>query len=167
MIESQTDPWLVLRTKSRHENIVESVLLQKKVTAYLPKHKVIRSWQGRRRVVELPLFPGYVFVRPRIEQYVDMRYIRGSCGFICIGNEPAKMSEKDLETVRTLIGSGSTLFVDSGLAIGKRIKIADGPLMGVEGELVQIKNQNILIINVDLLNSSVRVEVDRELIYAL
>lgn len=167
MDEQHTDSWLVLRTKSRHENIVADILLQKQITAYLPKYKVLRSCLGRKKLVELPLFPGYVFVRPRLEQFEGMRYIRGSCGFIRTGHEPAKMPEGDLEAIRELIESGSTLSVSPELIIGQRIRILSGPLTGLEGELVSVKNQQMLIVNVNLLNSCVCVSVDRELIEAL
>lgn len=161
------DSWLVLRTKSRHENIVENILLQKQITAYLPKYKVSRFRQGRKNFVELPLFPGYVFVRPRIEQFETIRYIRGSCGFICTGHEPAKMPDGELEAIRELIDSGSTLSVSTELFIGQRIRIISGSLAGMEGELVCVKNQQMLVVNVNLLNSCVCVSVDRELIEVL
>lgn len=168
MSESRVDPWLVLRTKSRHEHAVESVLLQKQIIAYLPKYKIVRNWKGRKRTLEIPLFPGYVFVRPRADQYEGMRYIRGSRGLLVFADsKPATMPEKDLDVVKMLVDSGAALTVDSGLISGRRVKIIGGPFMGVEGELVSMKNQNLLVINVDMLSSSVRVEVGREVISVL
>ncbi|HYD80782.1 MAG TPA: UpxY family transcription antiterminator [Paucimonas sp.] len=167
MNEHRVDPWLVLRTRSRHESVVESVLQQKQVISYLPKRKVVRSWQGRKRTVEMPLFPGYVFVRPRADQYEGMRYIRGSCGLVFADSKPATLPEKDLDAVKKLVASGAEFTVDPELAAGKRVKIVDGPFMGVEGELVLIKNQQLLVINVDVVGSSVRVEVDRDAISIL
>lgn len=158
---SRTNPWMVLRTKSRHEAVVETVLQQKQVTTYLPKHVVVRQCQGRRRAVEMPLFPGYVFVRPRADQYEGMRYIRGSCGLVLASGKPAILPEKDLDAVKMLVDTGADFTVDPGLAVGTRIEIASGPLMGVKGELVRVKNQQLLVINVDAVGSSVRVEVDR------
>lgn len=167
MSESQIDPWLVLRTRSRHENTVECVLQQKQIIAYLPKYKVARSWRGNKRIVEMPLFPGYVFVRPRVDQYEGMRYIRGSCGLVLAESRPARMPERDMEAVKLLVDSGAALTIDPELITGRRVKIVAGPLMGLEGELVLVKNQNLLVINVDMLSSSVRVEVDREAISIL
>src|SRR5262249_47060516 len=96
--EFPAHPWLVLRTKSRHESVVESALQQREVVSYLPKRKVVSHWQGRKRTVETPLFPGYLFVRPRVEQYEGMRYIRGSCGFVLAGDrKPATLPEKDVK----------------------------------------------------------------------
>jgi transcription antitermination factor NusG len=167
MSESQVDPWLVLRTRSRHEKAVEGILQQKQIIAYLPKSKVVRCWKGRKKVVEMALFPGYVFVRPRADQYEGLRYIRGSCGLVRADSKAATMPEKDLAAVRMLVDSGAALTVDSQLIAGQRVKIAAGPFMGVEGELVLVRNQNHLVINVDMLSCCVRVEVGREAIWVL
>jgi transcription antitermination factor NusG len=168
MFESECrNPWLVLRTKNRHESVVESVLQQKQVPTYLPKHAVVRSWQGHKRKIEIPLFPGYVFVRPSASQYEGMRYIRGSCGFVLAGGRPAALPDRDLDAVKMLVDSGADLTVDPELVAGTKVKIASGALTGLHGELVRIKNQQILVVNVDLVGSSVRVELDRGVVEAL
>ena len=166
MNEACVDPWMVLRTRSRHENKVESMLQEKQITAYLPKCKVLRSSNGRNRVVEMPLFPGYVFVRPRMDQFERIRYIRGSCGLVLADSKPGTLPERDIEAVKKLVESGAELSIDTELVTGKRIKIVDGPFMGVEGILVSARNQQHLVVNVDMLGSSVRVEVDRGAIEA-
>ncbi len=53
--EVKEAPWLVLRTRSRHESAVEQTLRQKQIRAYLPKRKVVRRSRGQKRVVELHL----------------------------------------------------------------------------------------------------------------
>ena len=162
--ECRVDPWLVLRTKSQHENVVESVLQQKQVPTYLPKRAVVRSCQGRKRKVEVPLFPGYVFVRPSASQYEGMRYIRGSCGFVLASGPPAALPEKDLDAVKMLVDSGADFTVDPELGAGTKVQIVSGALTGLHGELVRIKNQQMLVVNVDVVGSSVRVELDRSAI---
>ena len=167
MSENGVEPWLVLRTRSRHENAVELSLQQKRINAYLPKRKVVRRWKNQKRVVELPLFPGYVFVQPRADQYENIRYIRGSCGLVFAGNQPAKMPEKDLEAVKILVGSGAELAVGCNLIPGQRVRVISGPFAGAEGEMVRMKSQERLIINAHLLSSSVSVEVDTDMVVVL
>lgn len=163
MVESQIDPWLVLRTRSHQENTVELGLRQKRINAYLPKRTVPRRRSnGPKTLVEMPLFPGYIFVQPREDQFENMRYIRGSCGLIFAGAKPAAMPEKDLEAVRILVGSGSQLAVDPRLIPGQRVEVVSGPFMGIQGELIRIKNEDRLVINAPLLSSSVSVEVDAD-----
>jgi transcription antitermination factor NusG len=159
-----TDPWLVLKTKSRHEKVVENALQERSINCFLPKHKVKRRWKRTSRMVEIPLFPEYVFVQPLIQQVASMRCIRGSCGFVLFGNEPAKMPLQELEALKVLVYSGADLEADARLIPGKRVRIKGGVFLGVEGELIHIKNRDILVLNVGLMHSCVRVEVERELI---
>ena len=121
----------------------------------------------RKALVETPLFPGYVFVQPRAEQFENIRYVRGSCGFVIQGSEPAVMPEKDLESVRILVKSGAALAVDPKLIPGKRVEVIAGPFMGIQGELIRIKSQDRLVINAHLVGSSVSVEVDADKISIL
>lgn len=164
MSENGVEPWLVLRTRSRHENTVEQGLQQKCINAYLPKRKLVRRWKNQKRVVELLLFPVYVFVQPRADQYENIRYIRGTCGLVLAGSQPANKPEKDLETLRILVGSGAELAVDCMLTPGQRVRVIAGPFASAEGEMVRMKMQERLIINVHLLSSSVSVEVYADMV---
>jgi transcription antitermination factor NusG len=161
--ETRTDPWLVLRTRSHHENIVERCLQQKQITAYLPRHRVLRRRADHSRaMLEMPLFPGYVFVQPRVDQFENIRYVRGSCGFVVQGDKPAAMPDKELEAVRILAHSGAELAVNPKLIPGQRVQVIAGPFMGVQGELIRVKSQVRLVLNAHLVSSSVSVEVDSD-----
>jgi len=158
--EPRHDPWLVLRTRSHHENVVERSLRQKDINSYLPRHRVARRSKDGRTTLEAPLFPGYVFVQPRLDQLEKVRCVRGSCGFVVLGNKPAAMPLKDLDAVRTLADSGADLTVNPVLIPGQRVEVIAGPFLGVQGEIIRVKRQVRLVINAFLLSSSVSVEVD-------
>ena len=160
MLDTVVDPWLVLRTRCRHESAVESDLHERRITAYLPRRNVVRKLKDRKVVVQAPLFPGYVFVRPREDQYEKIRFVRGSCGLVLTGNKPAAMPERDLEAVRILLHSGAALVVNPQIMPGQRVEVRSGPFMGIRGELVRVKSEERLVINAQLLSSSVSVEVD-------
>lgn len=167
MFEARTEPWLVLRTRSRHEKAVESCLQQKAINSFLPKHRVVGRRNDRKFVLEVPLFPGYVFVQPRVDQFEKIRYIPGSCGLVFIGNKPAPMPERELEAVRILVRSGAQLSPDPRLIPGQRVQVTAGPFMGIQGELIRLKSQERLVINAHLLTSSVSVEVDSNMVCVL
>ena len=158
--EPQRDPWLVLRTRSNHENIVERSLQQKEINSYLPRHRVVRRSKESKTTLEVPLFPGYVFVRPRLDQLEKLRCVRGACGFVVRGSKPAAMPQQELDAVRILAGSGAYLAVNPTLIPGQRVEVIAGPFMGVQGELIRVKSRNRLVINASLVSSSVSVEVD-------
>jgi transcription antitermination factor NusG len=165
--EMDAAPWLVLRTRSRHESVVESVLEQRGVSAYLPRQTLTRRSKQKRGQTSLPLFSGYIFVRPRVDQYEGMRYIRGSCGFVLAAGRPASLPEEEVMAVKKLVDSGLDLTIEPNLVPGRRVNIVSGPFAGVQGELIHLKNQASLVVNVQLVGSSVRVEVDREAIELL
>jgi transcription antitermination factor NusG len=167
MLELGVDPWLVLRTRSRHECAVECDLQARRITAYLPKRNVVRRLNDRRVHVQMPLFPGYVFIRPRVEQYEKIRYIRGSCGLVLVGTKAAAMPESDLDAVRILENSGAALVVNPRLIPGQKVEVRTGPFMGIRGELIRIKSRERLVINARLLSSSVSVEVDSDSVEVL
>jgi transcription antitermination factor NusG len=167
MMKSDIDPWFVLRTRSHHENAVQNDLQHKRINSYLPKRTVTRRSNDRKSTLQVPLFPGYIFVQPRLDQFENIRYIRGSCGLVLAGMKPAAMPEKDLEAVRILVRSGATLAVNPRLIPGQRVEVIAGPFMGVQGVLIRVKCEQRLVLNAHLLNSSVSVEVDADKIAML
>lgn len=167
MIGVHADPWLVLRTRSRQESTVERSLKQKAINSFLPLHNVLRPRKNKKVILEMPLFPGYVFVQPTTDQFEKMRYIPGSCGLIFFGSQPAAMPETDLQAVKILVRSGAELAQNSRLFPGRRVEVISGPFMGVQGELVRFQSRDRLVINAHLLSSSVSVEVDSNVVCAL
>ncbi|QQP96977.1 UpxY family transcription antiterminator [Lysobacter enzymogenes] len=167
MIEQRVRPWYVLRTRSRHEKVVVDCLRERSINAYLPKRSVVRRRDDRRSVVELPVFPGYVFVQPDEEQHAHIRYIRGSCGLVMTGATPAVMPQSELEAVKALVDSSAELQSSASLMPGQRVKVTGGPFAGIHGELVRAKGQEHLVINVQLLCSSISVVVDSDMVSAL
>ena len=156
----QRDPWLVLRTRSNHEYIVERSLQQNEINSYLPRHRGAGRSKERGTMHEAPLFPGYVFVQPRLDQLEKVRSVRGSCGLVVRGSKPAAMPQKELDAVRILADSGAALAMSPTLIPGQRVEVIAGPFMGVRGELIRVKSQTRLVINASLVSSSVSVEVD-------
>lgn len=167
MIETVYYPWFVLRTRSRQENIVETGLRQKEINVFLPMRKEVRLRKDRKKLLELPLFPGYVFVQPYPYQFEYLRFIPGSCGLILRDNKPAKMPERDLESVRIMVHSGAHLSVHEELIPGKKVEVLSGLFKGVQGELVQIRNKQRLLINAYVLGKSIDVEIGSESINIL
>ena len=165
--EPQHDPWLVLRTRSHHENVVARSLQQREIISYLPRHRVVSRSKERTTTLEVPLFPGYVFVRPRLDQLEKVRCVRGSCGFVVRGSKPATMPQTVLDAVKILAGSGIDLAVNSTLIPGQRVEVIAGPFRGVQGELIRVRSHDRLVINASLVSSSVSVEVDSDEIVLL
>ncbi|MBM0108568.1 hypothetical protein JM946_27865 [Steroidobacter sp. S1-65] len=146
---------------------MQNELERKQIVSFLPMRTIVRRRSERRSLLRVPLFPGYVFVQPRADEFHEIRCIRGSCGFVLAGARPAPMSEQELEAVRIIVGSGAALVVNPQLIPGQRVAVVAGPFMGVQGVLTRVKCQQRLVINAHLLNTSVSVEVDVDKIIVL
>jgi transcription antitermination factor NusG len=159
--------WYAVYTSPRHEKRVREHLGLRCVECFLPLFRSIHRWKnGCKAQVELPLFPGYVFVNiPRSER-VRVLDAPGVLSFVGPRGEPACLSDVEIETLR----SGLHLQKCEpyrGLAIGQKVRIHAGPLQGLEGVLVRNANGLRVVITVDLIQQSVAVELDADAVEPL
>jgi transcription antitermination factor NusG len=154
--------WYAIHSRSNFEKRIGMELEGKGIEHYLPAYNEIHQWKDRKRVVSVPLFPGYVFAR-----FVDEPGLRRSVlttsGIVRIlgnsaGIEPVPDSQ--IEAVRNMLNSRVPCFAHPLLREGTPVRVTRGPLEGVEGLLARIKNQTRLVISIPLLNQSVAAEVN-------
>jgi transcription antitermination factor NusG len=164
-LEEQTDsasyPWFALRVKSRSEKIVSSIARNKGFEEFLPLYQSRRRWSDRFKSVDVPLFPGYVFCRLNPEFRLPLLTIPGVLSFVGIGKVPVPIDDAEMAAIQTAIGSGLLAEPYPFLEVGQRVRIAEGPLTGIEGLLVEVRKQQRLAVSVTLLKRSVAVEIDR------
>jgi transcription antitermination factor NusG len=154
--------WYAVYTSPRHEKRVREHLEHRRVQSFLPLFRSIHRWKnGCKAQVELPLFPGYLFVNiPRSER-VRVLDVPGVLSFVGPKGEPAQLSDFEIETLRS--GLHLKKFEPyRGLAIGRRVRIHAGPLQGLEGTLVRNAKGLRVVITVDLIQQSVAVELDAD-----
>lgn len=159
-MDKEVTGWNVLRTRSRQENVVEECLMQKQIAVYLPKLPRVRRWKSRNKVVDFPLFPGYIFVKPRPDQFQALNFIPGSCGLLLDRNRPGIVQKREIDSIRILLGSERPMDLHLGLLPGTRVRVMVGPLAGIEGEMVRFSNHHRLVINAHILGQAVSVEVN-------
>jgi transcription antitermination factor NusG len=164
-LEEQSDsmpyPWFALRVKSRSEKVVATIARNKGFEEFLPLYQSRRRWSDRFKSVELPLFPGYVFCRLNPEFRLPLLTIPGVLGFIGIGRVPAPIEDAEITAIQTAIGAGLLAEPYPFLEVGQRVRVAEGPLTGLEGLLVEVRKQQRIAVSVSLLKRSVAVEIDR------
>ena len=164
-LEGQTDsashPWFALRVKSRSEKIVSTIARNKGFEEFLPLYQSRRRWSDRFKSVDVPLFPGYVFCRLNPEFRLPLLTIPGVLSFVGIGKVPVPIDDAEMAAIQTAIGSGLLAEPYPFLEVGQRVRIAEGPLTGIEGLLVEVRKQQRLAVSVSLLKRSVAVEIDR------
>jgi transcription antitermination factor NusG len=160
--EPLPERWFAVRVRSRQDKCVASSLRARGLEPFLPLYRSRRRWSDRTRILELPLFPGYVFCRLSPEFLFRVLTSPGVIDIVGIGKRPCALEDEEIATIQRMVHSGQGVEPWPYLKTGQRVRILAGPLCGVEGVLVSIKNQLRLAVSVHLLQRSVAVEVDRD-----
>lgn len=160
-VETGDGSWYALAVKPRHEKSCAWMLRSKGLEDFVPLYRQRRRWSDRMKEVELPLFPGYVFCRFVCAQRFAVLSTPGVAAIVGAGNKPVAIGETEIESLRSVVRSGLSAEPCPFLEAGTRVKIIDGPLEGLEGILLEAKQQQRLVLSVALLRRSVAVEVDR------
>src|SRR5450432_695841 len=155
--------WFAIRTSPRWELRAASELSRRGLETYLPLCRVERKWSDRIKIIDQPLFPGYLFGRFRMADRVRVLQAPGVLQIVGIGNTPAPIGDRELDNLRTLVSANTLLAPWPYLGAGQRIRIDRGPLAGVEGFVVRAGQGALrIVVSVDLLQRSVAAEIDRD-----
>lgn len=160
--------WFALTVKPRHEKVAAQDLRSKGLEDFLPLYHARRCWSDRVKSVELPLFPGYLFCR--FESYKDRLKVLSTTSVISIisfGEELAPVEEAEIAAIQSLLRSGLPVEPWPFLRVGEPVRVESGPLTGLQGILSREKNVSRVVINVELLQRSVAVEIDRHRLSAV
>lgn len=152
--------WFALHTRSRHEKAVAEHLRARGICHLLPLYNSPRRWQDRTKVISVPLFPGYIFVRIVAASRLPVLTVPGAVRLLGYGAEPVPLSDFEVLWLKTAVDRSVLLEPHPHLKLGSRVRVRRGPLTDVEGILVRIKNQFRLVLSVDLIQSSASAEVD-------
>jgi transcription antitermination factor NusG len=139
---------------------VAAQIQQRAIEFYLPLYESVRRWKDRRVKLQLPLFPGYIFVYMTLQQRFEVLNLPGAVRFVAFNGCPAALSEVELLRLRNGLDQGLCAQPHPYLKIGRRVRVRSGPLAGLEGLLVRKKERYRLVLSIDLIMRSVAVEVD-------
>lgn len=156
--------WFALTVKPRHEKVAAQNLRLRGLEDFLPLQRVRRSWSDRMQAVDLPLFPGYVFCRFTYRDRLHALNTPGVRSIVGFGNVEIPLDDSEIQAVQALISSGMPLSPWPYLRVGEKVRIERGALEGVCGTLVREKGSWRIVVNVELLQRSVAVEVDRDIV---
>ena len=153
-------PWWALYTRHQHEKTVADVLRSKGVEVFLPLYASVRRWRDRRKLLYMPLFPGYVFVRGAMGQRVHVLTTPGVHMILSQGDQAAIIAEDEIQAIRKIAEVDCHAEPHPFLKCGERVRVRNGSLSGLEGILVRKKNVFRLVLSVQMLAQSVAVEVE-------
>jgi transcription antitermination factor NusG len=152
--------WYAAYTYANHEKRVAAELAVRQVEHFLPVYGSVRRWKDRKVHLDLPLFPGYVFLRLALREKLRVLQVPSVVRLVGFDGTPAVLPDEEMEALRNALTMQLNAQPHPYLNAGRRVRIAYGPLRGLEGIVVHRKNQARLVISLDLIMRAVSVEID-------
>lgn len=152
--------WYVAYTKARHEKKVAAHLEMKQVEVFLPLYKATHIWNGRRAVLQLPLFPGYVFVRTSLQDRLRVLEAPSLIQLVGSRGAPIPLPDAEVEQLRACLSLGLNAEPVPYLHSGDVVRFVDGPLKGWKGRVVRCDGETRFVVSVDLIMRSVAVKIE-------
>lgn len=153
--------WYALYTKSRAEKKVLLEFELQGIEAYLPLQRKLRQWSDRKKWVETPLISGYIFVHITLKEYDLVLRTPGVVTYVRFEGKAAIIPDDQIETIKRMMRQ-SNFAVEISHELfkeGDPVEVIAGPLIGMQGMLVQFKGSKRVVVQVVQLNLSVLVEV--------
>lgn len=153
--------WYLIYTMPKHEKKVHARLVSLAMNSFLPIRKTLRSWNGRKKYIDEPLFPSYVFVYLEDYQaYWKAMTVDGYISYVRFGKELACVNEQVIGNIKLAAEHEGTLHISNQVfAEGRRVFLSDGRWGNIPCELVEYNNTECLIVRVAPLPHSLLLEI--------
>ena len=158
--------WFALLTRSNFEQTVHSGVSKKKIEVFLPTTRKKSRRKDRKQMIEVPLFPGYIFVRSTFEPADQLPILKtiGAVRLLGNGKGPIPIPDIQIQSLKLLTSAGRDLITGTTIQLkkGDPVMIINGPMAGIRGEFSQHKGKGRILIKVDLLGQYASTEVDED-----
>ncbi len=151
--------WFAAIIKSNHEKQSSKLLVSRSIEHFLPLYSQISNWRrGEKKLIERPLFPGYIFVHiPRYQRTIVLE-TPGVLQIVSNHGHMISLEDSEIERLRLGLCKVNARPADY-LSVGEQVRIAAGPLQGFNGILLRRKNLCEVVISVEMIQRSVSVEI--------
>jgi len=160
-VEQDAKKWIAVYTKPRHEKSVEKNLKNKGVEVYLPMLRERRKWSDRKKWVSFPLFRSYIFAKEEIKNSLFLLQTPGVVKVVKFREKIPIIPNAIIQSIRLMIEGGFSPVATDYFIKGNPVQIIDGPLKGIEGEVVKINKNDHLVIKVDAIQHSISIKINR------
>ena len=152
--------WYAVYTIPRHEKRAAEHFAQRRIESFLPLYSSRRHWKdGSRKVLQLPLFPSYIFVRFALKDRFEVLAVPGVLSLVSAGTKPACLPDCEIEAMRTGL-AGHNAEPHAYLHDGERVRIVRGPFAGMEGILEQSNKHYRIVMTLGQILQSFAIEID-------
>jgi transcription termination/antitermination protein NusG len=152
--------WFTVYTCANHERRVAERFDARNVEHFLPTYVSVSQWKDRRVKSELPLFPGYIFVRLTAGERIRVLEVPGVAGLVSFNRQPYPIPDAEIAGLRAGTEHALPLMPHPYLNAGAKVRVTRGPLEGFEGVLVRKKNLYRFVLSLHLIARSASLEID-------
>ncbi len=159
--------WKVVYVASRQEKKVALQLERAGIEFFLPLYKKLSQWSDRKKWVEIPLFNGYIFVRPTLLQRDKVLQQQGALAYVRYNGGDAEVKDKEIDTIHTILSSGyslETLNTPDDFTAGEQVIVTEGPLIGQLVDVIRQNNKEHYLVSFDTLGQSIKVELPYQIL---
>jgi transcriptional antiterminator RfaH len=163
-MERFKEGWYLIYTKPRHERRVADQLMEKQINVFVPTMARVRQWSDRKKVMQEPMFPSYVFVFLRdLKMHYHSQGTFGFLKYVRFGKDVAMVPEKVIDNLKMLTnGQPEVEVTENHIHAGQKVVVQKGPLTGLEGEVLKHNGKHKILVRVSLLMRNVLVDISPE-----
>jgi transcriptional antiterminator RfaH len=157
--------WFVIYTKPRHEKKVADQLENIHINHFLPLVKRLRTWSDRRKYIDTPLFPSYLFVKLEdVQSYFRSLEIDGVLQYVRTGKQITSVNEEVINNLKLIISNlpGKVEVLSESICPGEKLYISEGPFTGFCCEVIQHKGKQKILVRIELLQRSILLDMPVE-----
>jgi transcription antitermination factor NusG len=136
---AQEKKWYVIYTRPRWEKKIALLLLDKEIEHYCPLNKVTKQWSDRKKIIEEPLFKGYIFVKRSVHDKWDIKMIPGVLNYVHWLGKPAVVKESDIKIIKKFLQEFNDVEVtDANIAMHEKVQVKQGLMMNYKGIVLEV-----------------------------
>lgn len=159
MMNYSDKKWYVFYTYPKFEKKLHECLIKENYDVLLPMHWIVRQWSDRKKKLNVPMFPNYIFVNVEYNRIFDILKNPKVISTVKFNNKSAFLRQKEIEYLKNIAEANYSVKVSQGLKVGDPIMIAGGPLCGLEGVLVEERGNHRFAVQIKSLLQSILIDV--------
>lgn len=159
----ETPNWFACHTRARHEKTVADLLRRQSIESYLPLISRRSQWKDRVKLVDVPVFPSYVFGRFPLSRLTQVLATHGVFAVVSVAGYPRPIPAAEIESVRRAAEAAAqtgTVLEAAGLVDeGARVRVAAGPFEGVEGRVVERRGRRRVLVGISVIGQGLELDI--------
>ena len=153
--------WFAVYVKYQHEKKICEKLNQTGIEAYVPFKKELRQWSDRKKLIEIPLIPNYVFVRISPKEHYTVLVCEGALSYVSFEGKAAVIPDYQIDDMKSFLKLTPefTEVTTSPISKGDFVRVSCGPLKNSHGEIVEIRGRKKLLLRMGTLGCNIYTEL--------